>query len=89
MNISRCKRRFRTSKDIGIVSKGGIADAFDNHFKGVFRINDDEYDYLAENVTEEDLYYFTQDPLTFGECRILIKLLESYLGDYYNSKSSI
>lgn len=85
MNISRCKRRFRTNEDIGIVSKGGLNDLFDNQFKSAFRINDDEYDYLAENLTEEDSYYFTEEQLTFGECRILIKLLESYLGDYYKT----
>jgi hypothetical protein len=85
MNISRCKRRFRTNEDIGIVSKGGLNDLFDNQFKSAFRINDDEYDYLAENLTDEDSYYFIEEPLTFGECRILIKLLESYLTDYYKT----
>jgi hypothetical protein len=51
--MTRFERKNRT--DIVYKACGGITDAFDNMFKEVWRINDDEFDYLCKTLTDEEL----------------------------------
>ena len=41
-----------------IVSGGGIQDMFDNVIKVLFNITDDEYDFIAETASDEELNVF-------------------------------
>jgi len=86
--ISRCKRKFRDEKELNILSKGGITDLFDNQIKLVYRITDDEYDYLCECLSDEEIGYFVSEDLNFSEKRVLIKLLEKHLENYYNKETN-
>ncbi len=80
MNISRAKRKNRT--DIVIKSSGGLNDLFDNQFKQFLRINDQEYDYICEFASDEELSSLTFEEFSYQqkkEClRIVEKLLEEY-----------
>ncbi len=38
-----------------IQGSGGVFDVFDDMIKGMFNITDDEYDFIAETATDEDL----------------------------------
>jgi hypothetical protein len=51
--MTRFERKNRT--DIVYKNHGGLQDAFDDMYKQLWRINDEEYDYLCETLTDEDL----------------------------------
>ena len=77
--MSRIDRRNWLNKDMGIKSKGGILDLFDNQIKVVYRINDDEYDHLCEAMSDEESQLFVTERPTFGEKRKMIELLNKYI----------
>ncbi len=82
--MERLKRKNRTLEDLGIVSNGGMADLIDNAVKEIYRINDKEYDYIAENTTDEDLGILMETDLagkelTFSHKREVIRVLDKYL----------
>lgn len=83
--MERLARKNRLYSDLKIKSSGGLTDAFDNMFKDVFRIDDAEYDYIAEHASEDQLTHLTIDanlrgkPLTFKEKRAIICTLDNLL----------
>ena len=81
--VSRCKRKFRPYEDLKIKSSGDMLDLFDNAIKEVYRITDDEYDYLAENLTDGEMSYFIAEKLSFGEKKECLRIVESHLSNYY------
>jgi len=52
--MSRAARRNWTEDMLGLKSSGGLLDLFDNAIKASYRITDEEYDYMSENMTEDD-----------------------------------
>jgi hypothetical protein len=88
-NISRLARKNRTDEELGILSSGGLFDLFDNEIKLSYRLNDDEFDYLAENMSDEDMGLFTNDNKIYDQKRKVIKLLEKYLEEYYDENRYI
>ena len=84
--MSRLSRKNRTEKDLGILYSGGITDMFDNFIKSHFRINDEEYDYISENITEEECKIFLNENLTFTEKRNCLFMVEKYLKIFNASK---
>lgn len=81
--VSRCKRKFRPYEDLKIKSSGGMFDLFDNAIKEVYRITDDEYDYLAENLTDGEMSYFVSEKLSFGEKKECLRIVQNHLSNYY------
>ena len=57
--MTRFERKNRT--DINYKGCGGITDALDDMIKQLWRINDDEYDYLCETLTDEELSDITPE----------------------------
>lgn len=85
--MKRLARKNRTSKDLGVKTKGHLNDIFDNAIKQTFRINDDEYDFIAEFASDEDLEWLLKESYpTFGEKRKLIDILDNYLAQFENKK---
>lgn len=83
--MSRLSRRHRTYKDLGIVNNGGLTDLFDNVIKEAYRINDEEYDYISANITEEDMEIIVMDKgLTFAEKRVILYTLDKYVSEFKN-----
>ena len=80
---SRCKRKFRPYENLKIKSSGGVLDLFDNVIKEVYRITDDEYDYLAENLTDGEMSYFVSEKLSFGEKKECLRIVQNHLSNYY------
>ena len=81
--MSRLSRKHRTDKDLGILNKGGLLDLADNAFKIAFRITDDEYDYIAEHLTDEEVVILVStDTLTFSEGKKMLEIVERLLKDY-------
>lgn len=81
--VSRCKRKFRPYEDLKIKSSGGMLDLFDNTIKEVYRITDDEYDYLAENLTDGEMSYFVAEKLSFSEKKKCLIIIQNHLLNYY------
>jgi len=51
--MSRINRRNWTGYQMGILSRGGMLDLFDNAIKEALRITDDEFDQLIEDTSED------------------------------------
>src|SRR5574343_1322186 len=81
--VSRCKRKFRPYEDLKIKSSGGMLDLFDNAIKEVYRITDNEYDYLAENLTDGEMSYFVAEKLSFCEKKECLRIVQNHLSKYY------
>lgn len=80
--MSRLSRKNRTEEDLGIKSSGGIFDLFDNEVKGVFRITDEEYDFIAEHIKDEEKDIIFKDNLTFSEKRQCLIIVDKYLKEF-------
>jgi len=77
--------------EIKIKSSGGLSDVFDNAIKVLFNITDDEYDFICENASDEELDVFLSglggldsEP-TFTEKRKALEMRNKYLG-IFNKK---
>lgn len=81
--VSRCKRKLRPYEDLKIKSSGSIFDLFDNFIKQVYRITDDEYNYLADNLSDGEMSYFVSEKLSFAEKKECLKIVENHLSNYY------
>ena len=78
--MSRFSRKNRT--DIQYLGCGGITDAFDDMMKQMHRINDDEYDYIIQSSTDEELNGFLPDFNTISEKRKTINFVNRKLEEY-------
>lgn len=83
--MSRLSRKNRT--DIIYKGCGGITDAFDDAIKGTWRIDDDEYDYIAEFADDEilDLLVSDMSLLTISEKKRAITLINNKIEEFKNS----
>lgn len=77
--MSRLSRRNRTEEDLGLLNSGGMLDVIDNAVKAAFRINDKEYDFLADKLTNEEMELFLNENRSFSEKRKTLMMLEKYL----------
>lgn len=51
--MTRFERKNRT--DINYKGQGGLGDIFDDAMKGTWYITDDEYDFILEHASDEEL----------------------------------
>lgn len=79
--MSRLERRNR--KDINVKNSGGLFDLVDNVIKLGHRINDEEYEYMAEKMSEDEISLFTNDKPSFSEMRQMLVMVDRYLGEYH------
>lgn len=79
--ITRLQRRNRT--DIHFKEHGVITDLFDNAMKEVWRINDDEYDYLCEHTSDLNCPLFLDEKMSISQLKSKIKEVNSIIEEYY------
>jgi hypothetical protein len=71
---------------------GGLHDAFDDLIKTFYNITDDEYDYIADNTSDDELSIFIsalgglKKPSTFAERRQGLVMRNHYI-EKYNSEN--
>ncbi len=82
--MTRLERKNITEVELGIRNSGGIFDLFDNQFKIVLRITDDEFDNLCEELNDDELGQLVTDNSTYAEKRSILKLLQTKI---YNSNT--
>jgi len=80
---SRCKRKSRPYEVLKIKSSCNILDLFNNALKEIYRITDDEYDYLAENLSDDEISYFVNEKLSFCEKKECLRIVEKHLLNFY------
>lgn len=78
LNLSKVK----ITKDIKLKHSGGMFDLFDNHIKSTYNLTDDEYDFMADNMTEEEIDLFIISEPTFTQKREQINIRAKYLKQY-------
>ena len=78
--MTRFERKNRT--DINYKGCGGITDALDDMIKQLWRINDDEYDYLCENLTDEELCTILPEFKNISQIKDAINITNKYLSNY-------
>lgn len=78
--MTRLERKSRT--DIHYMNSGGLFDAFDDVIKSVWRINDEEYDYICETATDEELMLLIDEKLTFGNAKKAISLVNNLIKQF-------
>lgn len=86
--MSRIDRRNWTAGNIGYKSSGGLMDIFDNSVKIIFRIDDKEFDLLAESMTDEEVDLMMTEAQSFAERRKMIQILNKYI-NYGTSGSHV
>lgn len=77
--MSRLLRRYRTNKECGIKTSGGLTDLFDNLIKSTWRLTDEEFDNILKKMTDEEMDLFLTEKPTFEEKRKMIILVERLL----------
>jgi hypothetical protein len=64
----------------------GIFAMFDYAIKEHYRINDEEYNYIAEKLTEDELDLFISNGISFSERRQQMEIRKKYLREFYLSQ---
>jgi len=59
--------------------ENSIMKIFDDSFMTTYRINDEEYDYICEKASDEDLDILARSHKTFGEIREAYRIRNKYL----------
>jgi hypothetical protein len=72
-------RLSRKNQKLDLVNKGGMLDLFDNAVKEIYRINDEQYDYLIEVLSEEEEKLFVKENMTFSDKKQILTILQKYL----------
>lgn len=84
--MKRLSRKNITDIDLGILTSGGMFDLVDNAIKESLRITDNEYDFIVEKTTDEELNLLIKENKTFSDKRKLSIILNKYLELYSNQK---
>ena len=86
--MTRFERKWRKDIKLAIntpVVKHGITDLMDDYFKTLWRINDQEYDYIVEVATDAEM-----DAIMIGESssisdmKIAIRLVNTMVDNFIN-----
>ncbi len=77
--MSRLSRKNRTNSECNIRNSGGITDLFDNTIKSIWRINDTEYDFILDKMTDTEMELFISEKPTFTQKRQMLRLVERLL----------
>lgn len=76
-------------EEIKLKGSGGIFDLLDNEMKVRYNITDDEYDFICENVTDEEMEIFAMPGIAFAERRKALEIRNKYLKMYEVEKEKL
>ena len=68
-------------------SKNGIFDLIDDTMKSVWRINDDEYDYIIDNLSDDELKVFSLSDPSITDIKMMISKVNELVFKYQNRRS--
>ncbi len=82
--MDRFSRKKRTDIETSN-SKNDLFDIIDDSIKHIWRINDDEYDYLCEVLTDDELNLFCLvDEVSISKLKFIIKRVNELVFEYQN-----
>jgi len=81
--MTRLERKNRTDIET-FKGRGGINDVIDDFMKGLWRINDDEYDYIAEFATDDELQILLPELKSFNDKRKAINVVNKLIIEFRN-----
>ena len=67
--------------------KNGIFDIIDDTMKSVWRINDDEYDYIIDNLSDVELKTFSLSDPSITDIKMMISKVNELVFKYQNRRS--
>ena len=76
-----------------LVAERGLHDLFDNLIKSLYNITDEEYDFIAEHSTDEEIDVFVsalgndERPSTFRERRLALELRNRKLKELHDGNA--
>ena len=79
-------------EEIQFKSSGGLNDLMDNQVKAAYNITDDEYDYIVEVMSDEELSIFADgcglgnENISFSTIRGALEIRNKYLKQYNDGK---
>jgi hypothetical protein len=78
-------------EEIEFKSVGGLNDIFDDYVKGLYNITDDEYDYLAEKMSDGEMDIFVSvfgdNHISFTIKRKALEIRNKYLKQYNDERN--
>ena len=78
--MSRLKRKQRPLEVLGLKNSGNILDLFDNDFKQLFYLTDEEYDLIAEQCSEEELEILAlPGKVTYSDMKEALNIIDKYI----------
>lgn len=78
--MSRLKRKQRPLEVLGLKNSGNILDLFDNDFKQLFYLTDEEYDLIAEQCSEEELEILAlPGKVTYSDMKKALNIIDKYI----------
>lgn len=83
--MKRLDRIKWTDKDMAIKmgpSKIGMFDLCDSVMKTLFRVNDDELDFMCGQMTDEEFDLTTRESLSYSEIRSVLNFRNKYMKLY-------
>lgn len=76
--MTRFERKNRT--DISYKLTGPVFDALDNFIKEIWRINDEEYDFICDNISDNDIKLFMlYDDITMSDRKYILNKVNEIL----------
>jgi hypothetical protein len=76
----------KVREEIEFKSRGGLLDAFDDYVKGLYNITDEEYDFMAERMSDEEIGIFVGlidvSNVPFSQKRMALEIRNKYLKQF-------
>jgi hypothetical protein len=79
----RLKRKFRVDKDLGLEPTGDLFGEYTNDIKKLYRLNEDEINFISENATENECDILLSEPGdSIYSRRLILQTLNKLLNLY-------
>jgi hypothetical protein len=86
--MTRFERKWRKDVKLAIntpVVKHTITDLMDDYFKTLWRINDEEYDYIVEVATDAEMYSMViGESSSISDMKMAIRLVNTMVDNFIN-----
>jgi len=82
----------KVRKEINFKSSGGLLDVFDDYVKGLYNITDEEYDFIASRMSDEEMSAFVAPidvkKVSFSQKRKALEIRNKYLKQFNDERNN-
>jgi hypothetical protein len=79
-------------EEIEFKGSGGLLELFDDYVKGLYNITDEEYDFMAERMSDEEMSIFVGpidvSKVPFSQKRMALEIRNKYIKEYNNGREN-